>query len=78
MVKLHSGEFCLKITSLFVIDTTASGVDQTKFDPATTVNLKNVNAQGFWESAMDAVTVDGTDTGLQGRTAILDTGQHLF
>ena len=27
---------------------------------------------------MDAVTVDGQDTGLQGRTAILDTGTTLI
>jgi len=57
---------------------TFGGVDQTKFDPATTVNLANVNQQGFWEAAMDAVTVDGTDVGLQGRTAILDTGTTLI
>ncbi|KAJ7721247.1 hypothetical protein DFH07DRAFT_1067624 [Mycena maculata] len=28
----------------------------------------------FWESALNAATVDGKDAGLQGRTAILDTG----
>lgn len=27
---------------------------------------------------MDAVSVDGKDTGLNGRTAILDTGQFTF
>lgn len=44
----------------------------------TLVNLKNVNQQGFWEAAMDAVTVDGADLGFQGRTAILDTGTTLI
>ncbi|KAF5366999.1 hypothetical protein D9758_003986 [Tetrapyrgos nigripes] len=57
---------------------TFGGLDQTKFDPQTLTTLQNVNAQGFWEGAMDAVTVDGQDTGLQGRTAILDTGTTLI
>lgn len=57
---------------------TFGGLDTTKFDPATLITTPNVNAQGFWEGAMDAITVDGTDTGLQGRTAILDTGTTLM
>jgi hypothetical protein len=57
---------------------TFGGVDATKFDPATVENLKNVNQQGFWEADMGAVSVDGKDTGLQGRTAILDTGTTLI
>jgi hypothetical protein len=36
-----------------------------------------VNQQGFWEAAMDDVSVNGGHLGLQGRTAILDTGQYL-
>lgn len=36
--------------------------------------VDNVSKLGFWEANMDAVAVDGTDAGLQGRTAILDTG----
>ncbi|PPQ63842.1 hypothetical protein CVT24_009055 [Panaeolus cyanescens] len=57
---------------------TFGSLDQTKFDPATLVTLDNVNADGFWEAAVDASSVDGTDTGLQGRTAILDTGTTLM
>lgn len=52
---------------------TIGGLDTTKFDPATLVSVPNVNTQGFWEGAVDAITVDGTDTKLTGRTAILDT-----
>ncbi|EIN09725.1 aspartic peptidase A1 [Punctularia strigosozonata HHB-11173 SS5] len=58
-------------------EVTFGGLDDTKFDANTLVTFDNVNTQGFWEGAMDAVTVDGTDTGLQGRTAILDTGTTL-
>jgi len=57
---------------------TFGALDDTKFDPATLVVTKNVNTQGFWESALDAITVDGQDTGLQGRTAIMDTGTTLI
>lgn len=51
-----------------------SGLDATKFDPQTLTTVPNVNKQGFWEANMDAVTINGNDTGLRGRTAILDTG----
>ncbi|KAG6854390.1 hypothetical protein C0991_007381 [Blastosporella zonata] len=57
---------------------TFGGLDNTKFDSTTLVTVANVNQQGFWEGAMDAVTVNGTDAGLQGRTAILDTGTTLI
>ncbi|KAI3613767.1 aspartic-type endopeptidase [Moniliophthora roreri] len=57
---------------------TFGGLDQTKFDPATLVTVDNVSKTGFWEAAMDGVTVDGQDTQLQGRTAILDTGTTLI
>ena len=56
---------------------TFGGLDSSKFDASTLVTFDNVNTEGFWEGAMDAVTVDGQDTGLQGRTAILDTGTTL-
>jgi len=52
--------------------------DPTKFDPATLVTVDNVSQQGFWEAAVDAVTVNGKDLGLQNRTAILDTGTTLM
>jgi len=57
---------------------TFGALDETKFDKATLTELKNVNTQGFWEANMDAVTVDGTDTKLAGRTAIIDTGTTLI
>ncbi|KAI0696803.1 aspartic peptidase domain-containing protein [Cytidiella melzeri] len=56
---------------------TFGGSDPAKFDANTLVTFANVNTEGFWEGAMDAVTVNGQDTGLTGRTAILDTGTTL-
>lgn len=56
---------------------TFGGLDSTKFDASTLVTFDNVNTDGFWEGAMDAVSVNGQDAGLQGRTAILDTGTTL-
>lgn len=57
---------------------TLGGLDTTKFDPATLVTSPNVNTEGFWEVALDKVTVDGTDTGFTGRTAITDSGTTLL
>ncbi|KAJ3744093.1 acid protease [Lentinula detonsa] len=57
---------------------TFGGLDATKFDASTLTTFDNVNTDGFWEGAMDSVTVDGTDTQLTGRTAILDTGTTLI
>ncbi|KAH7884652.1 aspartic peptidase A1 [Phlebopus sp. FC_14] len=57
---------------------TFGGLDSTKFDANTLATFPNVNAQGFWEGAVDAITVNGADTGLTGRTAILDTGTTLI
>ncbi|KAJ6496476.1 aspartic peptidase A1 [Mycena vitilis] len=57
---------------------TFGDIDQSKFDPATIVVTPNVNTQGFWESAVDAFTVDGKDAGLAPRTAIMDTGTTLI
>jgi hypothetical protein len=57
---------------------TFGGLDQSKFDAQTLTTLDNVSPTGFWEANMDAVSVDGTDTGLQGRTSILDTGTTLI
>lgn len=59
-------------------EVTFGGLDQTKFDPATLTTVANVNTQGFWEADMPAVTVNGQDTKLAGRTAILDTGTTLI
>jgi len=59
-------------------EVTFGGLDSTKFDSSTLTTFANVNQQGFWEGAMPSVTVNGQDTGLQGRTAILDTGTTLI
>ena len=42
------------------------------------MTVPNVNEDGFWEAAMDAVTVNGNRVGIQGRTAILDTGTTII
>ncbi|KAI0635714.1 acid protease [Trametes polyzona] len=57
---------------------TFGALDETKFDPKTLVTFDNLSDNGFWEGAMDSVTVDGQDVGLQGRSAILDTGTTLI
>jgi len=57
---------------------TFGGLDGSKFDAATLVTVDNVSQNGFWEASMSAVTVDGTDAGLQNRTAILDTGTTVI
>ncbi|KZO96669.1 acid protease [Calocera viscosa TUFC12733] len=59
-------------------EVTFGSLDPAKFQADTLVTLKNVNTEGFWEGDLDAVTVDGTSTGLTGRTAILDTGTTLI
>ncbi|KAF9524418.1 aspartic peptidase A1 [Crepidotus variabilis] len=56
---------------------TFGGLDATKFDLKTLTTVPNVSKKGFWEANLDAVTVDGQDLALQGRTAILDTGTTL-
>ncbi|KAJ7722740.1 acid protease [Mycena maculata] len=56
---------------------TFGATDPTKFVANTLVTIPNVNTQGFWEGALDDITVDGGSVGLQGRTAILDTGTSL-
>ncbi|KAH8822817.1 acid protease [Flagelloscypha sp. PMI_526] len=54
---------------------TFGALDTSLFDPATLVELPNVSKDGFWESAVDGITVDGQAPAIQGqRTAILDTG----
>ncbi|KAG1747106.1 acid protease [Suillus paluster] len=57
---------------------TFGGLDSTKFIASSLVTIPNVNQQGFWEGAMDAITVNGQSSGLTGRTAILDTGTTLI
>jgi hypothetical protein len=57
---------------------TFGGLDPAKFDEKTLVTLPNTDPKGFWQADMAAVTVDGTDTGLKNRTAVLDTGTTLI
>lgn len=56
---------------------TFGGVDASKYNGSLT-EFPNVNNQGFWEGAMDDVSVNGKSLGLSGRTAILDTGTTLL
>lgn len=57
---------------------TFGSLDTSKFDSSTLVSVPNVNTEGFWEAALDSATVNGVDTGLTGRTTILDTGTTLI
>ncbi|TFK72960.1 aspartic peptidase A1 [Pluteus cervinus] len=57
---------------------TFGALDPAKFKQNTLITLANVNTLGFWEANLDAILVDGKDTGLAGRTAILDTGTTLI
>ncbi|KAF8222084.1 aspartic peptidase A1 [Tricholoma matsutake] len=59
-------------------EVTFGGLDNTKFDAQTLVTLLNVNPNGFWEAAVDGVSVSGKNLGLAGRTAIFDTGTTLI
>ncbi|KAJ8582457.1 acid protease, partial [Rhizopogon salebrosus TDB-379] len=59
-------------------EVTFGGLDSSKFDANTLVTIPNVSKLGFWEGAMDAITVSGQDSGVTGRTAILDTGTTLI
>lgn len=56
---------------------TFGGLDNSKFDSKTLVTVDSINPLGFWEAPLTA-SVDGKDLGLQGRTAILDTGTTLL
>jgi hypothetical protein len=53
---------------------TFGALDPAKFDPSTLITIPNVSKDGFWEGKMDALAVNGTDSGLKDRTAIFDTG----
>ena len=58
-------------------EVTFGGVDPAKYTGNIT-EIDNVSTKGFWEAAIDAVSVSGTSLGLKGRTAILDTGTTLI
>lgn len=57
---------------------TFGGLDPSKFQSHTLVQVPNVNQNGFWEVDLDAVLVNGQNLGVQGQTAILDTGTSLI
>jgi hypothetical protein len=57
---------------------TFGALDTTKFDPQTLVTVNSVSQTGFWEAPMDAVTVNGQNAQLLGRTVIMDTGTTLL
>ncbi|KLO12797.1 acid protease [Schizopora paradoxa] len=59
-------------------EVTFGSLDPAKFDAATQTTFANVNTQGFWEGAMSDIAVNGQSLGLNGRTAILDTGTTLI
>lgn len=59
-------------------EVTFGGLDPAKFQANTLTTFANVNTQGFWEGALGGISVNGQDLGLQGRTAILDTGTTLI
>jgi len=56
---------------------TFGGLDETKFDANTLVEVPNVSRIGFWEAQMPSILVNDQNVGLQGRSAILDTGTTL-
>ena len=59
-------------------EVTFGGLDTSKFDPNTVATIHNINPQGFWEAAIDKVSLNGQDLNLVGRTGILDTGTTLL
>lgn len=58
-------------------EVTFGGVDAAKISGNIT-EIDNVSTNGFWEAAIDQISVGGTSLGLNGRTAILDTGTTLI
>lgn len=79
MAKSPSGKLTwISFSETNVTSPLSSGTDSSKFDSSSAVDLPNVSKQGFWESAMDDVSVNGQNLGFKGRTAILDTGQFSY
>ena len=58
-------------------EVTFGGVDPAKYSGNIT-EIDNVSQKGFWEAAIDQISVGGSSLGLKGRTAILDTGTTLI
>ncbi|KAL4062847.1 aspartic peptidase domain-containing protein [Scleroderma yunnanense] len=59
-------------------EVTFGGLDSTKFVANSLVTIPNVSQKGFWEGSIDAISINGADSGLTGRTAVLDTGTTLM
>ncbi|KAJ7056614.1 aspartic peptidase domain-containing protein, partial [Mycena amicta] len=57
---------------------TIGGMDHTKYDSGTLVEVPNVNKGGFWEASLDRIRVNQKDLGLHNRSCIFDTGTTLF
>ncbi|KAK1219388.1 Histone acetyltransferase [Marasmius sp. AFHP31] len=57
---------------------TFGALKEDQFDASTLVTLPNISPIGFWTAALDNSTVNGKDTGIGAREAILDTGTTLF
>ncbi|TFK40260.1 aspartic peptidase domain-containing protein [Crucibulum laeve] len=57
---------------------TLGATNPAKFNASTFVTVENVNKMGFWEAAIDSVSVNGISLGWSNRTAILDTGTTLL
>ncbi|SPO25886.1 related to extracellular aspartic proteinase [Ustilago trichophora] len=58
-------------------EVTFGGVDPAKYSGNIT-EIDNVSTKGFWEAAIDQISVGGANLNLKGRTAILDTGTTLI
>ncbi|SPO37545.1 related to extracellular aspartic proteinase [Pseudozyma flocculosa] len=58
-------------------EVTFGGVDPFKFEGSLT-EVDNVSTEGFWEAPIDRISFGGKDLGMDGRTAILDTGTSLI
>ena len=53
---------------------TLGGMDPARYEPGSTVTVKNINKLGFWEAPINQVKIDGNFTGWTNRTGVLDTG----
>lgn len=53
----------------------SSGLDSSKVQLDTLVVLPNIDPNGFWRCALDAITINGRSLNAVGNTAIPDTGR---
>ncbi|KAJ7352443.1 acid protease [Mycena albidolilacea] len=60
-------------------EVTFGGVDETKFDASTLVQMKNADGgNGFWLAPLGGVSINGGDVRINSTVAILDTGTTLL